>query len=302
MKIDERGSLGYLESAAALESLRRDPYWPKWDSPWWHMTLLWELGRADEIPGAAVEHLIASMEKHLLKAFPVSGGLPEGKDPHRNVACHCALGTIYQVLTACGIDVDARLPWIRPWFLRYQLSDGGLNCDESAYAKPNGKSSIVSTLPPLEAVLRCTRRPLTREEADFLDRGAEYLMAHRLFRATSGKVIDGAWLDPVFPRFYHYDALRGLAFLVDWSAARGKGLPRGSVEEAHRALRQRFESPFTLTRTIWESETTLDFVGGFWIRRLPSSRFALLEESGSIGRPAPRLVEDWNRIEGASVR
>jgi sulfide:quinone oxidoreductase len=42
----------YLSSESALSSIERDPYWPKWDSPWWHMSLLNEMGLAKEIPAA----------------------------------------------------------------------------------------------------------------------------------------------------------------------------------------------------------------------------------------------------------
>ena len=40
---------------------------------------------------------------------------------------------MFQVLAASGIDVERALPWIKPWFVRYQMADGGLNCDEAAY-------------------------------------------------------------------------------------------------------------------------------------------------------------------------
>jgi hypothetical protein len=42
---------------------------------------------------------------------------------------------------------------MRPWLRQYQLPDGGLNCDEAACVK-SLKSSMVSTLPPLEAASR----------------------------------------------------------------------------------------------------------------------------------------------------
>src|SRR6185369_16599912 len=122
---------------------------------------------------------------------------------------HCQLGCVFQVLVACGVDVDARLPWIRPWFLRYQLPDGGLNCDEEAYTKATPRSSIVSTLPPLEAILLGTKRAFTPGEEKFLDRGARYLLDRRLWRSVSkgGAVIDESWRRVAFPRFYFYDLL-----------------------------------------------------------------------------------------------
>jgi hypothetical protein len=36
-------SVDYLASCKALESIEADPYWPKWDSPWWQMLLLHEM-------------------------------------------------------------------------------------------------------------------------------------------------------------------------------------------------------------------------------------------------------------------
>ena len=37
-------SVAYLDSPQAREALAVDAYWPKWDSPWWHMLLLDEMG------------------------------------------------------------------------------------------------------------------------------------------------------------------------------------------------------------------------------------------------------------------
>src|SRR5271167_2790717 len=78
-------STAYLDSAKARESLVRDPYWPKWDSPWWHMTLLFELDRADAIPKEAAESMLAAIEKKYPRWFPnPRDPLPAGKDSHRD--------------------------------------------------------------------------------------------------------------------------------------------------------------------------------------------------------------------------
>src|SRR5688500_3902284 len=121
-----------LASDLALASLAEDSYWPKWDSPWWHMVLLFELGEARRIPTQAVRAMVAALDALPLHTFPLRPeDWPPGLHPSRHSSCHCALGCIDQVLGACGVDVDAELPWIRPWFPRYQMRDGGLNCDES---------------------------------------------------------------------------------------------------------------------------------------------------------------------------
>ena len=51
-----------------------------------------------------------------------------------------------QIIAACGVEVDRALPWARPWFVRYQMSDGGLNCDSDAYLVTDEcPSSMVGT-------------------------------------------------------------------------------------------------------------------------------------------------------------
>src|SRR5262245_24090827 len=102
-------SVAYLASDAAKRSLEADPYWPKWHSPWWHMLLLFELGEARRIPEAAVRAMVASLNALPLKFFPIRPEEAPGADPTRDCLCHCAVGSIEQVLTACGVDVRAEL-------------------------------------------------------------------------------------------------------------------------------------------------------------------------------------------------
>src|SRR6185369_16363564 len=64
-------SLAYLGSDATLRSLEVDPYWPKWDSPWWHMLVLHELGEASRIPASAVSAMVAALERFPLHRFPI---------------------------------------------------------------------------------------------------------------------------------------------------------------------------------------------------------------------------------------
>src|SRR5262245_62021793 len=148
-------TVGYLGSDAAQRSLDADTYWPKWDSPWWHMVLLWELGEARRIPERAVSKMVEGLNALKVKIFPIhQHEMPEGADPHRDVSCHCAIGSIYQVLSACGVDVDRALPWIPQWLVSYQMADGGLNCDSDAYLVTGEcPSSMVGTVPILEALL-----------------------------------------------------------------------------------------------------------------------------------------------------
>lgn len=223
----------YLSSPEALASIERDPYWPKWDSPWWHMSLLYEMGLAKEIPQATVVKMVGVLKNHYLPIFPIKAEeVPTGTDPVRKIACHCAVGNIYQVLFHAGVDVDKELPWMRPWFMKYQLPDGGLNCDEAVYVKAVPKSSIMTTVACLEAVFFCRRGDLTDAETEFLNRGASYLVRQKLFRKVStGEVIDKDWLEIRFPRFYDYDFLRGYYFLAKWSQHSGFSIPDDLTRE-----------------------------------------------------------------------
>jgi hypothetical protein len=293
-------TIAYLDSPAAAAAIEADPYWPKWDSPWWRMTLLHELGLASAIPGRIVAAMVRGLATHYLPSFPFRlDELPPGVDPRRHLACHCALGTMFQVLSACGVDVDAELPWIRRWFLEYQLPDGGLNCDEAAYTRATPRSSMVSTLPPLEAILHCTRRQFTAEEERFLDRGARYLIERRLCRSVSrgGALIDPDWLEPCFPRFYFYDVLRGLAFLAAWSERRGRALPSAALEESLsrlRAIAGDAGGELVVGRRAWE---------GAWNQQLdrewaeaPARSFPLLEETSRVGEASPPLTREWRTV------
>ena len=92
-------SVEYLGSDAAQRSLDTDAYWPKWNSPWWHMLLLWELGEERRIPERAVSKLVESLSALRVKIFPIHPHeVPDGADPYRDIQCHCAIGNVHQLL------------------------------------------------------------------------------------------------------------------------------------------------------------------------------------------------------------
>ena len=84
----------------------------------------------------------------------------------------------------------------------------------------------------LEAVLYLTKRGYTDAEAGFLDMGAQHLIEHRLVCSKSnGSVINEKWLKPFFPRYFEYDILRGLSYLVEWSRRREQPLSFEIIEK-----------------------------------------------------------------------
>ncbi len=293
-------SIKYLNSPEAEKSVALDPYWPKWNSPWWHMTLLYEMGLTETIPYGIMDIMIKAVNSHYLHYFPFTEADAPAGTSFLTVMCHCALGTIYKIAYARGIDADGEIPWAREWFLKYQLPDGGLNCDEAAYTKPVKKSSMVSTMAPLEAILCCSNHKFNREELDFLDKGAEYLISHRLFKSSSGRVIDENWLKLCFPRFYEYDVLRGLSFLARWASVRNKTIDVSSIEESvsriktHLTNNGEFIVPKRLSYagansfTVFEDKTFI---------KEKASTFELLKAVSSTSKISPYLTNEWNEAK-----
>jgi hypothetical protein len=264
------------------------------------MTLLFELGRADAIPKDAAEAMLAAIEGKYARWFPnPREPLPPGKDAARDGMCHCGLGNMLQALEACGVDVDGRAPWMRAWFLRYQLPDGGVNCDEKAYERGTC-SSIQSTLPALEAVLSAPR-PLTLAEQEFVDRGAEYLVERRLAcRRRDGRPMDEDFLKIGFPRFYDYDVLRGLSFLAAWSRIRRRPVAREAVAPTLSALSARFpDGTIRVEKAGLAAEGSLNpGEGGKWARG-GASGFPLLDASRRVGEPSAILTRRWAEARAA---
>lgn len=300
-------SVRYLESDAALRSIGEDTYWPKWNSPWWHMVLLWELGEARQIPVRVCTAMVDGLNALPIKIFPIKpDDTPPGVDVHRGSSCHCALGSMYQVLAACAVDVDAELPWAKPWFLRYQMADGGLNCDGDAYLTNECPSSMVGTIAPFEAMLLGEWSP---EQRAFLERGARFLIGRQLTRGSdtvfnaAEREAAPAWRLPCFPRLYFYDVLRGLSALVRWAERSGTNLPDEAIDGVMTHLTQTFpDGIIRVQRRSYEQPNTLARgADGTWHRE-PASRFPLLEATSIVGEPCEVLTNQWNKIYQAVRR
>lgn len=311
-----QNSVAYLSSDDALRTIDADAYWPKWNSPWWHMLLLHEMGETKQIPKPMIDRYIASLNRLPLKIFPIQpGDMPADVDPYRGTPCHCQLGNVYQVLAAWGVDVDQELPWIRPWFLRYQMADGGLNCDNDAYlVKDECPSSMVGTIAAFEAVLLYTPRPWTPEEISFLDKGAKFLMARKLRLGSptrhnaSERASAEEWPKLCFPRFYLYDTLRGLDALSLWAEKTNQTLPNESVSDVMADLTERFPDGLVQTgRLSYEGVGTIaQTPSGEWVRKQPATFFPLLEKVSAVGTKSPYLSKQWqsarNRVQRHATR
>lgn len=221
-----------IHSEGAKATFLRDPYWPKWQTPWWKLLLLLEL---DLIIGADQEIILeytALFNNHYLQFFPRDESeLPPDCDPYRHILCFCAAGSFMKLLQTAGLSLTTHVPWLVEWYDRYVLYDGGYNCDDAVYRKENGKSSLESTLPMLEALLY-QYDELTDRSHEILNEGAQYLINHNLCFSTTGSLIDKRWLDFHFPRFYFYDLYHAFFFLAEWAHHEQRKLPETLIHLA----------------------------------------------------------------------
>lgn len=111
-----------------------------------------------------------------------------------------ALGAYY------GENVDGVVTRL----LGEQLDDGGWNCEAE---RGSTRSSFHSTICVLEGLLEYQRSGGAIPVTDSRQQAEEYLLARSLFRrASTGEVVDTAWLQFSFPVQWHYDVLRGLDY------------------------------------------------------------------------------------------
>lgn len=301
-------SVSYLKSSDALMALSQDPYWPKWNGPWWHMLMLHEIGETDLIPKEIISPFIASLNRLPLKIFPIRpSDSPPGLDPFRGSACHCQIGTVYQVLSKCGVDVDIQLPWMRSWILNYQMPDGGYSCDNGAYlVKDEVPSSMVGLISVFEALLMCTARPWTKDEKAVLDKGAAFLIERKLVNGStsehnkSERESAKKWADLCFPRFYHYDILRGLNAITLWAEKTGSHLPESAIKEAMKLIaEQTVNGQLKQRRKIYENANTLflDENNEWSKQRRPASIFPLMAAVNQPDQDSPYLTQQWRQVQ-----
>jgi len=284
-----------LSSTDAAQSIKLDPYWPKWDSPLWKALLISEAGMSELIPEQFVEEMIEALNRHYLHSFPLmESDIPKGCEPYRHIMCHCALGNMCRLIELCGYEADKQIPWFGDWCERYQLPDGGYNCDEAAYTKSK-KSSFLSTLPMLEAMLLIYRRTRNEDLKKSLEAGAHYLLKHAVYKSSTGKLITDIWLNISFPRYYDYDVLRGLSFLAEWALVFGKKLPHDIVADCLKQIELALDESglIRISEDKIAVEGSLVLQGSVWEWKDKASSFSALEMFGKVGMVSLPLSRQW---------
>jgi hypothetical protein len=125
----------------------------------------------------------------------------------------CINGQVGAVGAYFGQDVHGIIGRL----LSEQLPDGGWNCEA---ANGSTRSSFHTTICVLEALLKHEQAGRgSHEVTEARLRGQEYLLERRLFRRSTGEVIQDRktggndWTCFAFPTWWHYDVLRGLEYL-----------------------------------------------------------------------------------------
>jgi len=119
----------------------------------------------------------------------------------------CINGRTIETGAYFGVDVGTIVDRV----LGERLDDGGWNCEVE-----NGsvRSSFDTTINVLEGLLEFEwATGGTAAVRDARRGGEEYLLERDLFRRQStGEVVQPAYLEPAFPYYWHYDALRALDY------------------------------------------------------------------------------------------
>jgi hypothetical protein len=136
---------------------------------------------------------------------------------------------------------------------------------------------------------------------EFADRCADYLIRRKIYLSSkTGQPIDESWGLLCFPRFYQFDALRGLCVLLKWSKVRKKTLPLAAIIDVVQKIHESFpDGRIKVGRNAWKGLATrfYDAEKKEWLRA-DSLSFPLLNSLSSPGEQSPFLSRIWRETLG----
>jgi hypothetical protein len=227
--LKKQNPVGYWEEQA-------NPYHPKYKASYWQIMTLGQLGvdKTNEKVRNACEYIFqfqldeggftSETRETALKEYEQL--LRKGKklpSPNEWVSSKvfehqysCLTGNIAAALIRIGYENDPRVRMALKWLVKIQNRDGGWLCPFWKAHIKDKHGCFYGTICPLEAFSEVKKENLTDEMKEAIERGAEFLLMHRLFKADhhNYKVINKAWLKLSFPWFYGYNILRGLDVLT----------------------------------------------------------------------------------------
>ena len=199
----------------------------------------------------------------------------------------CLTGNMIRTLLVLGYAEDPRVQRAVEWMPIAQLDDGGWNCDFPEYQGVRVKhSSFMSTIEPLWAYSEIPRQKWTRKTKRAIEKGAEFLLVHRLYKADHHE-----WM-PMnrtittlhFPMYYYYDLLHGLRVLTKL----GYGDDERMKDAAHLVMSKRRPDGKWILESDWFNE--------------PGSTTRWLAPDAKANPPGPtdpwgNSLEGWRRFE-----
>jgi len=219
--------------------LAEHPYHPKYKSTYWQIMILSQLGldKSDERVRKACEYIFRfQLEEGGFSTFREEGAKREylwvkkralerrkkppsfeiwAREKIRENEMSCLTGNLAASLIKLGYTSDKRVKRALKWLVEIQNDDGGWLCPYWRAHIKDKHSCFMGTITPLHAFSELPRECRTTEMKDATERGAEFLLMHRLFKADHHqfRVINKAWLKFSFPWFF-YDILRGLSVVT----------------------------------------------------------------------------------------
>jgi len=213
-----------------------NPYHPKYKSSYWQTMTLAQLGidKTDKRVKKACEYIFQfQLKDGGFSSYTLKGAMEEhalllkkGKKlPPLDVFTSslvfehqysCLTGNIATALIRLGYESDSRVNKALNWLVKIQNKDGGWLCPYWRAHIKDKHGCFYGTICPLEAFSEVKKENLTKEMKETIEKGADFLLMHRLFKADhhSYKVINKSWLKLSFPWFYGYNILRGLDILT----------------------------------------------------------------------------------------
>ncbi len=220
---------GYWEEPA-------NPYHPKYKSSYWQIMTLGRLGmdRSDKRVRKACEHIFqfqheeggfsCDTQETALKEYQWL--LKKGKRlPPRDEwvsslifeqQLSCLTGNMVAALIRLGYEGDSRVSKAVEWLVKIQNPDGGWLCPYWKAHIRDKHGCFYGTICALEGFSEVRKGNLTGEMRETIEKAAEFLLMHRLFKADHHgyEVINPSWLKLRFPWFSGYNILRGLDVLT----------------------------------------------------------------------------------------
>lgn len=200
--------------ARFLSLQRNDGHWgrafyqPKWTST--HYTLL-------DLRNLGLPPDNANARKIILRIFEESIGADGGVNYSVTLdkSDICLNGMVLNYISYFQV-MDEKLESVIDYLLRYQISDGGWNCEHWKGAVHSSLHTTLSVLEGLQEYKINGGRHRIDEIEDAEIKGIEFILKHHLFKShRTGEVIKNQFITLSYPSRWKYDILRALDYFRD---------------------------------------------------------------------------------------